>query len=153
MATPENQAKIDWLNRYGKLDREIDRKCEELSRWRSRAEKVTTVVTGMPGGSGAGSQLQDAVDKIMCVEEEINTSIDELRAVREEIEAAIHTVSDETLQTLLQMRYIDGNTFEQIAVNLNYTFRHITRLHRRALQKLLVLDNFENCNKMEEKII
>jgi len=54
MATPENQAKIAWLNRYRKLDAEINRKCEELSRWRSRAEKITPALSKAPGGGGKG---------------------------------------------------------------------------------------------------
>ncbi|MDD3230984.1 MAG: hypothetical protein PHE09_17485 [Oscillospiraceae bacterium] len=136
MATPENQAKIDWLNRYRKLDKEVGRKCDELSHWRSRATKITPALTGMPGGGAAGDRIQDAVEKIVALEGEIDVEIDRLLQVRGEIEKAIKTVPDDTLRTLLELRYIDGLTFEQIAVRMNYAFRHITRLHGKALHVL-----------------
>ncbi|HCM24092.1 MAG TPA: hypothetical protein DHW78_07205 [Ruminococcaceae bacterium] len=134
MATPENQAKIDWLNRYRKLDKEVDRKCDELSRWRSRATKITPALTGMPGGGVAGDRVQDAVEKIVALEGEINAEIDRLLQVRGEIEKAIEAVPDDTLRTLLELRYIDGLTWEKIAVKLNYSYMHICRLHGKAIQ-------------------
>lgn len=36
---------------------------------------------------------------------------------------------------ILRKRYIDGKTFEEIAVALHYTYRHVTRLHGSALQE------------------
>lgn len=135
MATPENQAKIDWLNRYRKLDKEMGRKCEELSHWRSRATKITPALTGMPGGGAAGDRIQDAVEKIVALEGEINVEIDRLLQVRGEIEKAIKTVPDDTLRTLLELRYIDGLTWEKIAVKLDKSYQWICELHGRALKK------------------
>ncbi len=140
MATPENQAKIDWLNRYRKLDKEMGRKCEELSHWRSRATKITPALTGMPGGGAAGDRIQDAVEKIVALEGEINVEIDRLLQVRGEIEKAIKTVPDDTLRTLLELRYIDGLTWEKIAVKLDKSYQWICELHGRALKKINIVD-------------
>ena len=41
-----------------------------------------------------------------------------------------------TYYKLLILRYIDNKTWEQIAVELGYPFRHTTRLHGIALKKL-----------------
>lgn len=136
MATPENQAKIDWLNRYKKLDHEINRECDELSRWRSRAEKITPTISPAPGGSGNGDRIQDAVEKIVEIEAIINIEIDRLVGIQTEIEGAIKNIPDITLQTLLRMRYIDGLTWEKIAVKLDKSYQWVCELHGRALQKI-----------------
>lgn len=41
-----------------------------------------------------------------------------------------------TYYEILQLRYIDGCTWEQIAVNINYSFRHTVRLHGIALKRM-----------------
>lgn len=41
-----------------------------------------------------------------------------------------------TYYKLLMLRYIDNKTWEQIAVELGYTFRHTTRLHGIALKRM-----------------
>lgn len=41
-----------------------------------------------------------------------------------------------TYYKLLMLRYIENETWEQIAVDLGYTHRHTTRLHGIALKKL-----------------
>lgn len=144
MATPENQAKINWLNRYRSLDMEINRKCEELSRWRSRAEKITPTISKAPGGSGNGDRITDAVEKIVSIEEEINTDVDRLISVRGEVEKAIKSVPDETLRTLLELRYIDGLTWEKIAVKMNYGFQWVCKLHGRALTQVHMQEAIES---------
>ena len=141
MATPENQAKIEWLKRYTRLDQEINRKCEELSRWKSRATKVTSSMSLAPGGAKEGNQIPDAVEKIIALEGEINANIDELLLARGEIEKAIKSVPDDTLRILLEHRYIDGMTWEQVAVSMHYTYQWVCVLHGRALKQLIAIDN------------
>ena len=51
---------------------------------------------------------------------------------------AINDIDDGTLSTLLLMRYVDGATFEQIAVDMGYCIMQIWRLHGKALERLEV---------------
>jgi DNA-directed RNA polymerase specialized sigma subunit len=55
---------------------------------------------------------------------------------KKEIERVIETVGDFTLQTLLKYRYIDGLTWEQTAVNMEYCYMQVCRLHGKALEKI-----------------
>ncbi len=57
----------------------------------------------------------------------------ELWKKREEIEATIQEVGDTTLMAVLHRRYIQGQTFELIAVEMSYSWRHTIRLHGEAL--------------------
>jgi DNA-directed RNA polymerase specialized sigma subunit len=49
--------------------------------------------------------------------------------------AMINALSNPIHVRILRKRYIDGKTFEEIAVALHYTYRHVTRLHGSALQE------------------
>lgn len=52
---------------------------------------------------------------------------------RDEVEETIKEVPDPTLKEVLHRRYISGEHFELIAVELSYSYRHIIRLHYDAL--------------------
>ena len=133
-----NKDKKKWLLEYRKLDQDIERDMEELQRLKSRAEKITSSVSDIPKGESQGDRIQLAVDRICELEERLNGKIDAAVKRRKEMEAAITTVEDRTLQLLLRYRYIDGMTWEQIAVKMNYDYRWTLRLHGRALTRLTI---------------
>ena len=94
-----SQEKKAYLERYKEADREIDRLCEELSRWRARATKITPALSQEPaGGREEGNQVELAVEKIIALEGQINAKIDEALIIRQRVEDAIQTVQDGTLR-------------------------------------------------------
>lgn len=137
-----NQEKIQYLSGCKNLDRRIERKCEELSRWREKATKITPTLRDMPRSpSSRSNAIQVAVEQIIELENEINDDIDQLTDVRRGILEAIQTVQDERLKLLLEYRYIDGMTWEQIAVKTGYSYQWVYSLHGRALELMLVDSN------------
>ena len=62
--------------------------------------------------------------------------IEKCRALRVKIEQAIESVEDNTLSEVLYQKYVFGKTLEQIGLILNYSKRHIERLHIKALEKI-----------------
>lgn len=136
-----SQEKKAYLNRYGQAGRELDVLYEQLARWQSRAEKITPVLSQEPaGGREDGNQVETSVEKILELKAELNAKIEELMALRQEVVDAIQTVPDGTLQLLLSRRYILGETWEKIAVAMNYTYQWVCVLHGRALKELIVID-------------
>ena len=138
MPTPENELKIRYLSRYRRLNQRIDRLLEEQSRWREMALKITPVLSQTPGGGESGSPIERPMDKVLEIDEEINREIDELQTVRQEIRAALNQLEDENLKLLMEYRYIDGLTWEQIAVKMNYSYMQICRLHGKALRTIML---------------
>lgn len=136
MPTPENELKIRYLSRYRRLNERIDRLLEEQSRWREMALKITPVLSQTPGGGESGSPIERPMDKVLEIDEEINREIDELQIVRQEIRAALNQLEDENLKLLMEYRYIDGLTWEQIAVKMNYCWRQVCRKHGQALTQI-----------------
>ncbi len=51
----------------------------------------------------------------------------------EQAEDVIAQVRDDTLRTVLTKHYAGGQTWEQVAEELNYSVRGVYRLHRKAL--------------------
>ena len=45
-------------------------------------------------------------------------------------------VFDKRLRTLLELRYINCMTFEQIAVAMSYSYKQVCRLHGKALLEI-----------------
>ena len=144
-----SQQKKRWLQRYrtlgrevDRLNRQIDKALQEIDAIRATAEKSTTIPTGMPSGGGFKGP-EDVWVKLIDLSNEVNRLVDKYvdeRRVAErklsEIVMAINDIDDGTLSTLLLMRYVDGATFEQIAVDMGYCIMQILRLHGKALEKL-----------------
>lgn len=140
-ANPEveisNRDKIKYLKRYINLDREIERKLEEVARLRAELTRITPVYTTEPKGGGSiRGKTESLIAKIVDLENELDADIDRLVTVRDSIRMAIESVEEDRERLLLQYRYIDGLTFEEIAVLMNYSWRHIHRLHSQALSNL-----------------
>lgn len=125
-----------WLRSYRHLKSEAERLEEELAEWRSKAEKMTRELSGMPSGSGGGDKVPACVEKIWELERKLEEQLKEVIGRRNEIEKAITSVPNETFQLLLRLKYIDGDTWEKIAVKMNYNYRWVLYLHGRALQAI-----------------
>ena len=135
------QEKKAYLRKYLESDREIDRLQEELIRCRSIATKITPIVTNAPGGHG-GNRLQSAVEKISELENQIAGEIEKWRKLRDEIITAISKIDDYQLRTILAKRYLRGDKWEQIAVDMQYDYRWILRKHNKALQQLTIESHY-----------
>ena len=109
---------------------------EEQYRWKCLAMKVTQNFSPAPGGGESGSPIERPMDKVDELERKITQAIDELADIRMEIEAVLGQLEDDTLRKLMEYRYIDGLTWEQVAEKMHYSWRHTCRLHGEALAKI-----------------
>lgn len=85
-----------------------------------------------------GGSPIDVSDKIARLDELIrdtNREWDELIEMREQAKALIAKLESATQQEVLTKRYIQNKRWEQIAVEMNITWRHTFRIHRAALEK------------------
>lgn len=131
-----NQDKIAWLRRYQEAVAEQDRLMGEIAQWRSLAEKVSPTLSSLPKGGGGPGRMISAVEHINALEAELADQIVERVTTRREIGQAIDRVQDERLSRLLRLRYIDGLTWERVAVEMHYCYKQTKRLHWKALDVL-----------------
>lgn len=71
--------------------------------------------------------------KIDAKEREITRKIDELIDFKSKVSGEINALAKDAYITILHKRYIRLSSWEQIAVDLNFTVRHILNLHGQAL--------------------
>ena len=131
--------KVRWLRRYRDALRLEDELRLELEAQRARACKTTAALTGMPGGGGDGQALPRAVESIVAAQQELQAQINLCGAVRREVVAALDQITDARDHEILRRRYLLGQRWEQIAVEMNIALRHVYRRHRKTVSELVIV--------------
>ena len=126
-----------WLNRGRGLLREIEllraKKDAAASRVSTRAWTPHDKITKSKTGRG-----DDALISLAEYSAEIDKQIAKLNRTLTDISRAIYAVPDSTLRQVLINRYILFLTFEQIAVDMRYSWQHIHKLHCKALSEVRI---------------
>ena len=127
----------EYLGQAYRLDQRINSKLEQVMSLRDLTTKATATMSDMPGGGSRNVyRMQDIIGKIIDLEDEINQDIDALVDLKREMVATIKAVADPECQTLLELRYLCFKTWEQIAVDMQYSTRNIYKLHDRAIKEI-----------------
>lgn len=93
-------------------------------------------LNGMPrNGSGALSPTENLALKHMELEAKYKETVKKLAEQMAEIEDAIQVLEPRE-RTIIRLHYFQGLTWEQVAVETGYTWRHVHRLHGKALERL-----------------
>lgn len=129
----------EYLGQAYRLDQRINSKLEQVASLNELATKCTTTLTGMPRNPNRGtSMMADAIAKIVDLQTEINRDIDRLVDLKRDMVKVIKNVDNAEYQTLLELRYLCFKTWEQIAVDMGYTIDNVYRLHRKALDIVVI---------------
>lgn len=89
------------------------------------ADKVT---------GGKIGDLSDAIAALEGYAQRLSAKWDELINLRERAKKLIDTLKDGRYREVLTLRYLDGQSWEQVAVTMGYTYRGVTGLHGKALK-------------------
>ena len=133
----EYQEKTKWLGRYRESVCRQRMLEDELAALRSDAERMTACISGMPGRGGVNAdRLPKAVERIeeaqKNLEQQVGVCLDE----RMDVMNAILSVGDESQREVLRRRYVDGQSYAEIADEMGLVERRVYQLHRMGLQKL-----------------
>lgn len=129
----------DYLLQARFLDDRINSKTQQIASLNELATKCTTTFSDMPRNPNRGhSRVEDCVIKIIELEDSIKKDIEKLVDLKKEIMGVIKAVPNVEYQTLLEKRYLCFITWEQIAVDMNYSMQHIHRMHSAALKEIVV---------------
>ena len=133
----------EFLRRARSVDRHVDEAQERLERIRERLESGRrSSITGMPRGGSSDWTL--TADKLIDLEQVVNARTREL--VRWKLAAidAIRAVDDPRQVEVLELYYIDGFTWEQVASMMGLDLRWVYRLHGKALLQVRVPEGFDH---------
>lgn len=109
---------------------------QELEDLRRRAYSISSPRLGDKIQANHLVTLDEIVAKIEQQAAKVNAAWDELIDKRDQAKALINKVDDESIRCVLYRYYILIQTWEQIAVEMNYTIRWVYKLHGKALQDL-----------------
>lgn len=127
-----NEEKKQYLRRYQAAKKRAKRIQEEIDELRSSKTSPVGLGDGMPHGSGT-SDLSGYAARLDALVRELEAEKEMQMIVYREIRQQIGMVSDATEQEILSRRYLLGQSWEKIAVEMKYSYRHVTKLHGYAL--------------------
>ena len=123
------------------LRNEINVKSEILARLREMSQTISVMsFSHAPNNNkhnSRRSKVEETAVKILSVEEVFQNDIKELSELTEKFSKVLEKIDDVRCRELLTYRYLCGNTWEQVAEKMDYSFVHvINRLHPKAVRLL-----------------
>lgn len=128
-----NELKKEYLRGYQQALRREKLIQSEIDRLRARQTSVSVEYDGMPHGGGV-SDLSDYVAALDGQIEKLHRAQLETVQRYREIWDAVEQVPDDKERELLQLRYLMGKRWEDVAELMGYAWRQTHRLHSKALE-------------------
>ena len=127
-----------YLNRARRIDKEIDSLLQLVQSTRDSVESITQ---NYDSDGSQSTKNPHKFDRLVELESQVDEKIDELIALKSEILSTISKLKDNRQRIILTEYYLKMKTWEQVAVDMNYSFQHIMRLHGFALKEIQRLIN------------
>ena len=119
--------------------RALECELDKLQELRNLAQKVTTAYSQTPGGSGSGQALANAVTKIVEQEKIVAECCNELCEQLAEVRELVSLLPVGPMRLVMQRRYLNYRKWEQITIELGYSWAQIHRFHSAALTNILLI--------------
>lgn len=131
----DNKEKCRYLNQYRIMHIEIDQITKDLQRWQDLATRISPSYSDMPHGGGS-DRVQTAAVEVAELTDKLNQKLHQAIMVQENIKKLLESLDDIKLRQLMFYRYINGMRWEEIAVRMDFNYRWVLRLHRKALNQI-----------------
>ena len=129
-----------YLRKIELMDAHINNKLNDLFALRTMVTKITATISPVvASGTGSQDKLGDAIAKIVDLQNEINQAIDKYVDAKREVSAVLEKLQDPDHVKVLHKRYIEYKPWEQIACEMNFTYRNVCYIHGKALQAVEAL--------------
>ena len=129
----------EWLIRARKMSGRL--RALQTSKEQAFARATSVVVSG--GEHVSGGEPADKHAAYAELSLSVDRQIEKLEQVRAEILQVIGQVEDNTLATLLTEYYVNDKTWEKVAVQMQYSWRQVMRLHGQALCEIRTITGME----------
>lgn len=137
-----------YLRQVRRLDNIVNAKLEQVEMLRAMTTRMTAnLTTDKVQESNIPDKISTLICKIVDLEKEITNDIDKLIDLKIEIMRKIDSIQNDNYRLLLTLRYLNFKSWEQIAVEMGFTFQWVHELHKRALIEFeKVQDDALDCN-------
>ena len=130
----------EYLQQAYRLNELIDSDVHELERLRDLAGRISSPNFGerVQCSRNLDAPFVKYLGDIMEMEEKIQKELCRLVVLKKQILAAMESVSDREERLLLTYRYLNNESWEQIAVDLSVSMSTVHRIHASALRNFPV---------------
>ena len=126
----------DDLKEYTSIKRELKQIQFKLKELEERKTSIKSqIISDMPRGGGDGKELLDILIGIEDIIKKLNKKITKLIKKISEIEDTIENL-DTIERLLIRYKYIENLKMFQIAEKMNYSERHLNRVHSDVLKRI-----------------
>lgn len=127
--------------------------CERAERYRSMAMRATSRVDALRvSGTPNRSKVETYVLEMVDVHDELKRETDKLLEKSRKAEKLIRLLPDHRHRMVLQLRYLCGMKWEEVAKEMVISLRWVHRLHGAALKELEYMrERMKRMNKHVEK--
>ena len=132
----------EYLRQLRVFSIKIQQKKDELEGLKAAAENVSAGIDSERVQTSPKDRMPDDVSRIVDLESEIHKDIQELLILKNKIINEIQGLSNPVYIEILYKRYVEYKQFEEIAIEINYSYRQVLRIHGFALQE------FKRCHTM-----
>lgn len=122
-----------YLNRVRRIDKEI---AALLRLVQSTRASLETVTQNYNSDGAQSTKNPHKFDRLVELESLVDAKIDEQIACKAETLETIMKLQDRRQRLVLMEYFIDMKTWEQVAVDLNYSYQHVMRIYGYALKEV-----------------
>lgn len=125
------------LESYRYLLDEIDSLILQRKEIETKASKITAALGETPGTGGADQRkIERYAIKLAAIDNRIEKKIDNLEKVCEGVQAMIHTLPPGNERSVLEFKYINGMSGEEIAGKTFYSVNYVYQLISSGTRKI-----------------
>ncbi|NCD04457.1 MAG: hypothetical protein EOM00_16045 [Clostridia bacterium] len=122
------------LREYRWLVKNIQEMEDELAELETQATHITSSLKeDVVDYTSCKDKMSGQVARIIELQDTINEQLARMYALQKSIREKIANMPERE-KRLLTLKYIEGMTWEEVAVGMDYSWQHIHRLHSRALR-------------------
>ena len=139
----EEMTAKEYLNQVRNLESKMKMLKEEIDTLREMVVSTGAVQQEeRVMSSGAQDKMAETICKINEKEDDWNNLMREFALARAEVIISIQKLNNTDYEQILYKRYCQSKKWEEIAMEMNYSYRWILKLHGRALEE------FRKINKL-----
>src|SRR5690606_12888611 len=118
------------LRQLKQLNNIVQSKLDEIETLNSLAQRMTNVSKNiLVQKSTPQDKLSELIPKIVDLKNELKKDVDNLLNLKLDIMQKINNIENNDYKLLLMLRYVNFKTWEEIAVEMGYTYQWVHVLH------------------------
>lgn len=130
--------KKEYLSQAYNLNRRIELKEKRIDTLRSSIGSVSINPDEVKVKTELHSPFETMLLIVIDLEEEVNKDKEELEKLKLKIWQVIHSIGNDRLEGVLELRYLAFKSWEEIAKEFNYSNSYVFTLHREGLELIKV---------------